>query len=306
MADAAEQAALLAYLRWHGAAIGRRARAGDPLCAEIVALYTRWHGDSADTATFTALTHAVDRYRRSAPTPAAYRRYLRRQQLKNGRALLPVLPAALPLAWRSRARRHSAAAVRAVARRTTPADPGHKYARHPWRYWLENATRLPLLGLSRAAPQRVLDLGCGPGYFVALCREAGHAALGLDVPGTAVYDALTAALGVERVERVIRPNERFSAELGPFDLITAFSIDFDEVDDRVWTVDEWAFFMDDARSLLRPDGRLCLRFNLAKYRAPSLAAQPLLWRAVTDAPGFAVTLLNHRDVLLQRVPRRTP
>ncbi|MCI0607233.1 hypothetical protein L0156_29985 [bacterium] len=43
-----------------------------------------------------------------------------------------------------------------------------------------------ILGLHRASPKRVLDLGAGCGYFAYVCNYYGHEATGVDVQRTYV------------------------------------------------------------------------------------------------------------------------
>ena len=48
-------------------------------------------------------------------------------------------------------------------------------------YWVDvNVKRVQDLWLDRSPPLQILDLGCGPGYFLYLCRLFGHEGLGLD------------------------------------------------------------------------------------------------------------------------------
>src|SRR4051812_25393637 len=44
------------------------------------------------------------------------------------------------------------------------------------------------LGLHRSRPLKILDLGCGSGYFLAVAKHLGHEAIGIDRPGKEIYD----------------------------------------------------------------------------------------------------------------------
>lgn len=124
-------------------------------------------------------------------------------------------------------------------------------------------------GLHTRAGQRVLDLGHGGGYFVAVCRMLGHDCHGTEVPvaqlpplAAEVYAEITAALGFhdERRLRVVayRPLELD----GTYDLICAHKLCFnDHRRPTEWGVPEWQFFVEDARRYLRPGGRLLLELN---------------------------------------------
>src|SRR2546423_4581974 len=50
------------------------------------------------------------------------------------------------------------------------------------RRWLRlNIVRAQDLQLQRCRPKSVLDLGCGGGFFLFVCRQLGHSCLGLDI-----------------------------------------------------------------------------------------------------------------------------
>ncbi len=136
-------------------------------------------------------------------------------------------------------------------------------------YWIKvNVERAQDLGLDRAQPLRILDLGCGAGYFLFVNQCLGHEVLGLDVDDVPLYRETTALLGVQRVISRIEPMTPLP-ELGErFDLITAHCICFQKIrplgneEWAQWGGPEWSFFIDDVRSrLLKPTGRLLLDFN---------------------------------------------
>ncbi len=85
--------------------------------------------------------------------------------------------------------------------------------------------------------RRILDLGCGGGYFVAVCRHLGHSCDGTEVPAsrlssaTAVsYAAVRAALRIgPTIDLAIAANtpiEVPAIEPQSYDLITAHKICF--------------------------------------------------------------------------------
>lgn len=59
-----------------------------------------------------------------------------------------------------------------------------------------------LAGLHAAPPLRILDLGCGGGYFVAVCRQLSHACEGTEVPLTRL--SLATAAGYAGVSAALR------------------------------------------------------------------------------------------------------
>jgi len=148
-------------------------------------------------------------------------------------------------------------------------------------FWLPfNALRIGALGLHRSRPLRILDLGCGPGYFMASAAACGHDCYGIDAPvgvltdvEARVYSELLAALSLsERVSPLLI--QRFQPMQLPaagFDLMTAFWICFNRHQQRdEWGVEEWHFWVDDALARLADGGILHLELNSHPARYPSL------------------------------------
>ncbi len=136
-------------------------------------------------------------------------------------------------------------------------------------YLRMNARRAVRLGLDRATPRRILDLGSGFGWFAVVCRELGHEVVGLDVvtpgsDGSDLYTDVIELLGVRRVAHRIEAGVALPEELaGPFDLVTAFQIVFG----KTWSVGDWRGLLADLRPRLAPSGRLHLEFNAPKGQA---------------------------------------
>lgn len=136
-------------------------------------------------------------------------------------------------------------------------------------YWIGiNVERAQDLWLDRAAPLRILDLGCGAGYFLYVCQFFGHETLGLDTDNEPLFRATTKLLQVERSIWRIEPNVPLPAPAKRFDLVTAHRICFHRLgrstdgQPREWNTAQWKFFIDDVRNhFLQPDGRLLLDFN---------------------------------------------
>lgn len=145
-----------------------------------------------------------------------------------------------------------------------------KYADYDRWIWF-NIDRAARLGLHEGPPRKMFDIGCGPGYLVAVARALGHEAYGADIPEemfTAierrVYAELLAALRIDRnVSRLlVQRYEPLAIEHRDLDLITAFWICFnchDQTDE--WGVEEWKFFVADALTRLRPGGTIHLELN---------------------------------------------
>ena len=72
-------------------------------------------------------------------------------------------------------------------------------------YWIPiNVERAQDLWLDRTPPLRILDLGCGAGYFLYVCRFFGHETLGLDTDEDPLFRGTTEFLNVRRVISRIR------------------------------------------------------------------------------------------------------
>ena len=128
------------------------------------------------------------------------------------------------------------------------------------------------LGLDKSPPLDVLDIGIGPGYFLYVCQQLGHRCVGIDRPGDyPFWQALRKWLGVNRVvEHTIEPHAPLpAAALGMFDLVTAFraQFNFNNEAKRLWTLDEWGFFLDDLRDhIVRPGGRVALKLAKQEHK----------------------------------------
>jgi SAM-dependent methyltransferase len=139
---------------------------------------------------------------------------------------------------------------------------GEKYADVD--HWLRvNRERVQDLKLHRSSPQRILDLGCGGGYFLFILKRFNHSVLGLDVDGLPLFRELLEIFGVPRIVFEIKPFEPLPNLRQQFDWITAFSIGFDrhrETNAR-WGVKEWDFLLRDLQRHLAPAGKIYLAVN---------------------------------------------
>lgn len=138
-----------------------------------------------------------------------------------------------------------------------------------------NIERAQDLELDRLPPQRILDLGCGGGFFLFVARQLGHDGLGIDVAGVPVFDALVELLQVERKVHRITAFEPLPKLGRKFDLITAFATAFQggKEDPWRWGAAEWDFFLNDLGSHLNPAGTIFLDLNAAydgRYYTPEI------------------------------------
>jgi 2-polyprenyl-6-hydroxyphenyl methylase/3-demethylubiquinone-9 3-methyltransferase len=120
--------------------------------------------------------------------------------------------------------------------RDAPQDP------EPWAW--EPRRRL-LLADARAG-ERVLDLGCGAGRFVAALRGAGADAVGVEIAPAALERARANAPGADL--RLLEPDGSLPLEHGSVDLVWC-----SEVLEHVADV---AHLLLEVRRVLRPGGRL--------------------------------------------------
>jgi SAM-dependent methyltransferase len=149
-----------------------------------------------------------------------------------------------------------------------------------WRRKLEIAIVKALLVRLHDGPRRrILDLGCGGGYFVAVCRHLGHPCDATEVPASRLspatalaYAGVRAALRIgPTIDLAIAANTPVDvSEIEPqtYDLITAHKICFNgHMRPTVWSTPEWRFFVTDICRFLAPGGRLVLELNedVARY-----------------------------------------
>ncbi|MDQ6624268.1 MAG: class I SAM-dependent methyltransferase [Verrucomicrobiota bacterium] len=153
---------------------------------------------------------------------------------------------------------------RRIARRYGVPNPGSAPPKYlELRHWMEiNLRRVRELELDLSRPKRILDLGCGVGYFLHLCRQLGHDVLGLDLDEQRLFNEMVELLRIPRVVWRIEPFVPLPHFGGKFDLITAHLICFNgHKTDRLWQKEEWKFFLDDVALHLQPDGRVALELN---------------------------------------------
>jgi SAM-dependent methyltransferase len=139
---------------------------------------------------------------------------------------------------------------------------GEKYADVD--QWLRvNRERIQDLKLHRSPPQRVLDLGCGGGFFLFILKRLGHSVLGLDVDESPLFKELLEVFRVPRTVFRIQSFESLPNLEQQFEWITAFSIGFDRnrATNSRWGPSEWDFLLRDLQRRLAPGGKIYLTLN---------------------------------------------
>ena len=117
-------------------------------------------------------------------------------------------------------------------------------------------------GLIANPPRHVLDLGCGGGYFLMVCRQLGAKVVGMDLNKDLVLNEMIELFKLKRVNWRIRAFVTLPKFRQKFDLITAFMICFNFPPNRpAWGVAEWDFFLNDLTPRLTPRGRVILGLN---------------------------------------------
>jgi cyclopropane fatty-acyl-phospholipid synthase-like methyltransferase len=119
------------------------------------------------------------------------------------------------------------------------------------------------LGLDKAPPLSVLDIGCGAGYFLYCCKYLGHDVHGIDLPHYEFYREMVALFGIPRTGFRIEPCKPLPALGRRFDVITAHQICFNgHKTEHLWGPEEWEFMFNDLQeNLLEPGGTIALEFN---------------------------------------------
>src|SRR3954449_8202447 len=115
------------------------------------------------------------------------------------------------------------------------------------RPWAWERRRALLLGEARPG-ERVLDLGCGAGRFVAALRDAGADPVGVEVAEAALERARAVAPGADL--RLLEPDGAIPLGHGSVDLVWCSEV--------LEHVADGAQLLHEARRVLRPGGRRLL------------------------------------------------
>ena len=137
-----------------------------------------------------------------------------------------------------------------------------KYYTKMERSFIRNAERIFVLRLHRSTGLRILDIGCGFGFFIHAATKFGHHAVGLDRDDP-FFNEVTGLVGLEKVIHTIERHQPLpDIPGGPFDLITAFETCFDCAGgEGQWGVQEWKFFLEDLSRIMSANGGVYIKFN---------------------------------------------
>jgi SAM-dependent methyltransferase len=140
------------------------------------------------------------------------------------------------------------------------------------KFWINrNVERAQDLSLDRGRRRHILDLGCGPGFFLYVAKKLGHTGVGLDIDEQAIFRDTLRLLKVKRVVHCIQPRFHLPGPEKKFDLITSYLTCFHRLERlrdgnwRTWSAAEWQFFIDDVRAnQLAEGGMMLLEFHPQK------------------------------------------
>lgn len=134
--------------------------------------------------------------------------------------------------------------------------------------------------------QRLLDVGCGDGSFMALARDKGLDAFGIDIDEAAVYLARERR-GLRQVKNIGWRQLKDIDGWNNFDMITSFDV--------LEHVSSPLSFMNMLFGLLKPGGWICIS-------APRLDRYPAFFDSEVDAPPHHFTLWTSTslEVLLKK------
>ena len=153
--------------------------------------------------------------------------------------------------------------AREIQQRYANSTAGYaKYAHiEPWLRL--NRERVQDLNLHRAPPKRVLDLGCGGGFFLFILKNLGHSVLGVDVERVVLFTELLELFEVPRVVWRISAFQQLPDLGQKFDWITAFSVNFNlyHPSKERWGTTEWDSFLCDLQHNLAPGGKVFFGLN---------------------------------------------
>jgi SAM-dependent methyltransferase len=201
--------------------------------------------------------------------------------------------------------RQGLAEVRRLQRQGATGD-GAKYL-HSSVWLLDNALRGVRLSLDRRPPCRILDLGSGAGYFIALARALGHDAQGVDLGEHAIYTPVNQAFGNHITwHRVTAECPYAAAESQmPFDVITAFSVTFNwhglGSDAPPWGPGDWGLFLSNLKPLLRPGGTVLLQLNTRTLLGCRGGEFAVFRSGVPRKAGFECVSVERRHLELQLI-----
>lgn len=164
--------------------------------------------------------------------------------------------------WRQRIRNHAALNSFLEAAALDPKLHSNIRKYIELERWLPKyITIARLLGLHRLTGKRILDIGSGCGWFSLLCKELGHAPLGMDHPERSLfYRECCEIMGVPVIDHDISPFTPLPAP-GKFDIIVLLMSSF-YIQHTYWEIAAWRKFLRNLDELLEKDGIILFELNM--------------------------------------------
>lgn len=131
----------------------------------------------------------------------------------------------------------------------------------------KNIHFIDYLNLDQRTQLSILDIGCGAGWFLFLCKMLGHQVHGLDVNNNEQFNRMITMFDMDRTVHQIKPFTSLPKLNKKFDLITSFLITFNgRNEENYWEKEEFDFFLKDlADNYARNENtRIFLQFNNEK------------------------------------------
>src|SRR2546423_7087015 len=208
--------------------------------------------------------------------PLTYRRGWRRAQRSLFRVPLEPMLARIDLGR-----------AREIQQRYANSTAGYaKYANiEPWLQL--NRERVQDLNLHRSSPKRVLDLGCGGGFFLFILKNLGHSVLGLDVERVPLFGELLELFEVPRVIYRVNAFEPLPDLGEKLESITAVSDNFNlyHPSKERWGKAEWDFLLHDLQAHLAPGGKIFFGLNPVYNGGYYTPSKPRLFFLPRAAPA---------------------
>jgi len=138
-----------------------------------------------------------------------------------------------------------------------------KYARDLDTNWTRNIQRFTSLNLKKSA--KILDIGCGFGFFSQIATVNGHEVDSIDMPNASpILKEAAKILKIKKHEFTVKKKTPLLKFKHKFDVVTAFQISFNgHCSKDLWDVDDWKYFLMDVHdNILNDKGSIVLAFNM--------------------------------------------